>query len=271
MSSKALYDFDEARYAEIAKNVIKTGNILVPLSGGPDEPRDLAFIKLQNGEALYPYFWKPPLHTLVLVFFMKLFGVSELSVRLPSLLFSISAVFLVYKLTKKLFKTYDWAPFVASTFFITTNDFSFISSQGLAEAQLLFLSLVSIWFALKKTSRDVFLSGIFFGLAFMTKSFITFWVPLLVLFILFSRDLKQYFKFIALFVVASLIIILPWHFYMWFTFGQIFIDRYIIVNLIGRTAGIQNPAPFQWYLIYMLDQWKPYIFLLSVFSYFLLH
>lgn len=70
-----------------------------------------------------------------------------------------------------------------------------------------------------------------------------------------------------LFTISGLVIILPWHVYMYFKFGSVFIDRYVLTNILGRVDGATgNQAPIKWYLIYMLDQWKPYIFALPILS-----
>jgi len=49
IASRPLNDFDEARYAEVAKNIVKTKNWVVPLAGGPDEPRNIISTRLPNG------------------------------------------------------------------------------------------------------------------------------------------------------------------------------------------------------------------------------
>lgn len=258
ITTKSLYDFDEARYAEVAKNIIKTGNWLIPMAGGPDDPQSVRLFQLPSGNWLSPYFWKPPLHPIVIAIFYKTLGINELSVRLPSLVFSLASLLIIFSLSITLFpKSSLISHLFAPTIFALSNDFSYLSSQGLSDAQLLFFILLSLYFATKK---HPLLSALFFALAFLTKSFATLWLIPLILLIQIKHQTPKTF---LVWAIISLVFILPWHFYMFSRFGQTFIDNYLIVNTIGRASGTtQNIAPLHWYTIYALDQWKTLVFLI---------
>lgn len=255
ISTKALYDFDEARYAEIAKNHLKTGAWLAPMAGGPDDYKPISLHQLKNGSDLNPYFWKPPLHTWTISLSFLVFGQNEFALRLPSLLFFLFSLVLVYKISLFLFPKRYLAPILAITFLSATNDSSFLSSQGLAETQLLFFSLTVIYFLFR---RQPVLSGIALGLAFLTKSVATFWLfPLGGILILTNKgNIFQIIKWLS----AAFLVAAPWHVYMYINFGPIFIDKYLLINTIGRGSGQQgNIAPIYWYLKYALDRWFPLI------------
>lgn len=79
-----LNDVSEARYAEIARKMLETGN----------------WVTLLHDYGV-PFWAKPPLSTWLSAFSMKLFGVNELAVRLPGLLLSIGTLWLVWDLAKK--------------------------------------------------------------------------------------------------------------------------------------------------------------------------
>lgn len=251
--SKALYDFDEARYTEIAKNILKTNNWLIPMAGGPDDYQDINLYTLENDNPLHPYFWKPPLHTIVLAITYKLFGISEFTTRLPSLVFALSSLILIFKIIKKIFPKYKLVPFLTIILLSSTSDFSFLSSQGVAEMQLLFLSLLSIYcFIVKKYN----LSALFFSFGFLTKSFALFWLPPLLFFYLLLNKIKI--KYFFTWLLWSILVILPWHLFMYQKFGYIFIQNYFLVNTFGRGSGQQgNIAPIYWYLKYALSYWTP--------------
>lgn len=263
---RSLRDFDEARYAEVAHNIVRTGNWIIPLAGGPDDLRTVVYTRLENGAELYPYFWKPPLHTQFIAGFMHILGVAELAVRLPTVLFALAACGLVYLLARRLYPEYSWALLLAVFFFVSSADFSMLLGQGLAEMQLLCFSLTALYAATYKTRTGAVVAGVAFGLAFLTKSFITFWVPPVVVLLLFESDrLKEWGVRLAWATAAALIVIAPWHLLMYMQFGQVFIERYFLTNSTGRASGATgNIAPMQWYFIYMLDQWKPYVFVIPV-------
>jgi 4-amino-4-deoxy-L-arabinose transferase-like glycosyltransferase len=79
-----LNDYSESRYGEIARKMLETNNWVTPLH-----------------DYGVPFWAKPPLSTWVSAFSMKLFGVNEFGARLPSLLFSIAVLLLVWSLAKK--------------------------------------------------------------------------------------------------------------------------------------------------------------------------
>ena len=255
ISTKALYDFDEARYAEIAKNVILSQQIFIPLAGGPDDPQSLNF-KISDQLSLHPYFWKPPLHTLVIALNFRLFGINEFSVRLSSLFFALLSLALVFLISQKLFPKNSKTPYLSVLFLASSNDFSLLSSQGLAETQLLFFSLLSLCFLLQKHSyKNLFLSALFLSLAFLTKSFATFWLFPLSLYLFFKN--KGSLKKIIFYYLSFLALTLPWHVFMYLKFGQDFLTGYVFNNTISRASGQQqNIAPVYWYLKYALWQWK---------------
>lgn len=262
ISTKALYDFDEARYAEIAKNTVITNNWLIPQASGPDDPNSITTTTLPSGANLHPYFWKPPLHTWIISLAFIVSGhQNELMVRLPSLIFSLLSLIVIFKIAQILFPQDKLVAYLSAVLFSINNDFSFISSQGIAEAQLLFFNLLCLYFLLKPTKTKIIPSGISLGLAIITKSFATFWVFPLALFLIFKYQPRK----IITWLITVTMVALPWHLFMYLKFGNIFIDNYVLVNTLGRGLGQQNNlAPTYWYLKYALWQWKTYFIILPL-------
>ncbi|MBP9816040.1 glycosyltransferase family 39 protein [Candidatus Woesebacteria bacterium] len=259
IATRPLNDYDEARYAEVAKNIVKTDGWLVPLAGGPDEPRELVYAKLENGEELYPFFWKPPLTMWRQAIAMKIFGVNEFAVRFPSLVASLGILVVLFFLLR-LYKVRSLIALPLLLIFSISYDFSYLASQGTTDALLTFLSLVVIYFSHRDEKYSVVIAGIATGLAFLTKSVATFWIlPLYILIKILRKKFSV--REICIYVVSSVLIAAPWFMYMYLTFGDIFIARHFLLNLNGGAAVRQNIAPTQWYLIYMLDMWKPLVFL----------
>lgn len=77
-------DFSEARYGEIARKMLETGDWVTP----------------QHAYGV-PFWAKPPLSTWLSAASMKFFGVNEFAVRLPALFLSIVILALVWSLAKK--------------------------------------------------------------------------------------------------------------------------------------------------------------------------
>lgn len=80
-----LTDTTEARYAEIARKMVETGDWITP--------------QFDYG---VPFWAKPPLHTWVSAIGMKLFGVSAFAARLPILMASIAVLAAMYVWVRRL-------------------------------------------------------------------------------------------------------------------------------------------------------------------------
>lgn len=270
MVTRPLNDFDEARYAEVAHNIVRTGNWILPMAGGPDEPRNIPYFTLPNNETLYPYFWKPPLHTAFIAVMYYIFGVNEFAVRLPSLIAGCVVIAMVYGITYKLSGRSLFAATIAGIALSVSSDFSFITSQGIAEVLFLAFAVGACAVVLSKHQARYLISGILFGLACMTKSFAAFWIPPVVFLAAWigeftsaehghakkPKDMDRFMvRNVLLFVIGALAIVLPWHLFMYVQFGQAFIEGYFTNNLIGRATGAQqNIAPFYWYMLYFMRE-----------------
>lgn len=88
MAGLPLVDTTEARYAEIARKMVETGNWLTP--------------QFDYG---LPFWGKPPLHTWISALGMEAFGVSAFAARLPLLAVSLAILALVHGWAARVFGT----------------------------------------------------------------------------------------------------------------------------------------------------------------------
>ncbi|MGI9552247.1 MAG: ArnT family glycosyltransferase [Aurantibacter sp.] len=148
-----LMDKTEARYAEIARLMVETGNWLVP--------------QIDYG---IPFWAKPPLSTWLAASSIKIFGVNELAVRLPSFLLhlSILAGLGLWLRLKKL------SPYLLAFILLTTPEF--ILHMGVVSTDTVLgvcvvLVMLSFWEATKK-NPEPFWKYLFFialGLGLLAK------------------------------------------------------------------------------------------------------
>ncbi len=146
-----LNDTTEARYGEIARKMLETGN----------------WVNLLHDYGV-PFWAKPPLSTWFSAASMKFFGINELAVRLPSLLLSIGILGLIWNLAKK-HSGFDVA--LVAVLVLAGMLFFFLEAGTvMTDPSLTFcctLSLVAFWHAVVAKSKlwsYVFFIGLGLGL-----------------------------------------------------------------------------------------------------------
>lgn len=243
LGSTHLIPWDEAIYAEIAKNIFTTGDYLT-LHWWPGEL----------------WFEKPPLYMWLVSTLMHLIGVNELAIRLPSALFGLGTVLTVYLFGKRLYNR--TVGFLAAFVMLTTFQFLYYSRVGMLDVTLTFfttLSLYFYWHAEDELKKKFWvISGVLMGCAVMTKGVVGF-LPLLVILvhqttlIVFrkKRFERELIKNVALFFVSSAAVFLPWHLAMFQRHGDSFFKSYIGYHVLKRaTEGIEDKGrPIYWYLV----------------------
>ncbi|MCX7996839.1 MAG: hypothetical protein N2691_03755 [Patescibacteria group bacterium] len=119
---------------------------------------------------------------------------------------------------------------------------------------------------MKSGQRNYVAAGLLTGLAVLTKSIAAFWIPVVFLAVYLSHH-KFRLKDIIIYSIVLSGTAVPWFLYMFTAYGNEFIYRHFIFNLRGGTEHGQNSAPLYWYLMYMIDSWKPFIFMAPIACY----
>lgn len=105
----------------------------------------------------------PPLFTWLLSLWFRLFGVSDVSARLMTLVFYLAGIFLLYKICLAL--KLKSAAALASCLVVLTPMFRYFSRMPSQEAIILFFTLLSLYFFLTKNKRMFYFSVIANGLS----------------------------------------------------------------------------------------------------------
>ena len=146
-----LADTTEARYGNIARMMVETGDWITP--------------QYDYG---VPFWGKPPLSTWLSAGAMKLLGINEFAARIPSFMMALLVVLLVWQLASRQRGT-DHA--MAAVLVLATTPLFFVSSGAvMTDPSLLAgttLCMVAFWQALKRNDRTGRLWGyvFFLGLA----------------------------------------------------------------------------------------------------------
>jgi 4-amino-4-deoxy-L-arabinose transferase-like glycosyltransferase len=227
ISLNALNYFDDAYYAEKAKEILTTGDMwLIHFAGN---------ITYDN----------PPLHFWITAFFLKIFGINEFGVRFPSAIFVLMTMILCYRMTAFVFND-KWAGFFSVLTISTTYFFVSCAFRGMLDAQLVFFEMLSIYVfmhAMKKDNLYIYATaGIFTGLAILTKSVLgAYPIAVLGLYFLASGKWQRLFSpGFLLYVFAALAISSPWYIYNFVQSKGAFLNVHfgdIIGGMAGKTGG----------------------------------
>ncbi|MDP3561164.1 MAG: glycosyltransferase family 39 protein [Legionellaceae bacterium] len=242
-----LNDTTEARYGEIARIMLETGNWITPMQ--------------QYG---IPFWAKPPLSTWLSALSMKLFGVNELAVRLPGLLLSIGVLGLIWGLANKRSN----ADVAKISVLVLAGSIFFLLDAGtvMTDPSLLFsitLTLVSFWRAV--VGGSTLWGYLFFvaqGIGLLAKGPIAIVLPAMPIFIWVLRhnkwrELWQYLPWIKGGLI-TLSIALPWYvlaevktpgFLNYFILGEN-IQRFLQPGWHGDKYGFAHTAPYGMIWIY---------------------
>lgn len=222
MAVVPLTDTTEARYAEVARKMLETGNWVTPLH-----------------DYGVPFWAKPPLSTWLAAASMGLFGPNELAARLPSLLLSLGVLWL----TARLGRQHSGRDTGLAAALILASSLLFFIAAGtvMTDPSLLFcitLSQVAFWQAMQQRDRlwpYLFFVGLGLGLLakgplvlLLTGLPIFFWVLLRNQWLALWQRLPW-----ILGTLLMLAIALPWYLLAeWRTPG--FLDYFIMGEHVSR-------------------------------------
>ena len=161
----------------------------------------------------------PPLYHLIMFVFTQCFGVSEFIIRLPSVLFNIISIYLIFILAKKLFSPTHGLISAIVAIILMPN--VYISQNARGYSLLLLLSILTMIFLLniisyklkqkeKKTPFNILFFYIFSSLLCMYTHYygcILVFCELLFLFLFFY---KQIFKEIFIITISLTLLFGPW-------------------------------------------------------------
>ncbi|MBI4091336.1 glycosyltransferase family 39 protein [candidate division WWE3 bacterium] len=241
LGSNHLIPWDEAIYAKIAKNMVRSGDFLV-LRWQPDKI----------------WYEKPPLYMWLSSITMSLVGFNSWGVKLPSAVFSLGTVLLIFFMGKSMFDSYTG--FLGSLILLTTTHYLYYSRIGMLDVTLTFFLTASVFcyflFRRNRSYKYLIVSGLWAGAAVMTKGIVGFLaVPMIALpelISLYRREIAWERKSVTSylgFVLAMTSVALWWHLYSYIRFKDEFIESYFGYHVFKRaTESIEGKGkPFFWY------------------------
>ena len=217
-----LFDLDEGAFSEATREMLKSGNFLTTYLDG----------SLRFDKPILIY-WLQALS-------VKLFGLNEFALRLPSAIAGLLWAFAIYLFSKKVFN--EKVAFFATLFMLSSLQINLIAKAAIADSLLnLFIttSIFAIWLYLEsKKIKYLYASFALIALGALTKGPVAIMVPLVSLFLymLIKKELKEFFRIIfnPIGILIFLTIAAPWYILEYLEQGQKFIDGFFLKHNLER-------------------------------------
>lgn len=236
----ALKNWDEAIYAEIAKEILQSGDWLT--------------LHWQQAN----WFEKPPLTFWLMSGLFRVFGVSEFSARAVSALAGVGLVAVIYS-TGKLQRGVA-SGLIATLILLTTFQFVQMSRLVNTDVLLVFFIYLAIFGYLRVRNGDRrwwYVVSISCALGFMVKSFASLFAPAAIAFALVvDRRLSETLKTKSFWfsILAGVAIVVPWHAAMIYRHGSAFLKEYFYYHVWSRTVtALEGHSGAYWF--YFREIW----------------
>jgi len=150
--------------------------------------------------------WDPPLYLWMLHFFTYIFGLKVWAMRFTSCFFNILSIILIYAIAKKI---YDKKTAFLSVFLISISFFSIINALQISDESLqifLYLACFLSYIKFEEGNKKIWLAitGLFLGLAFLTKYSTILFLIVLASYIILKNSFKKSIKAISLICIIAI-------------------------------------------------------------------
>lgn len=249
LGRNALY-FDEAIYAQVSKEMVERHDWLTP----------------HWNEQLW--FHKSPVFFWTTALFFKLFGVGEFWARFASALSGLGVLLLSYVIARRIYRS-TAAGLLAVLILLSSQLFVFYARFGTTDTMLTLFILLSAYAYLKTEDDDRFwlLAGAACAMALMVKGAAGLAAPLILMLTAivernFLSALRN--KWLWLGVGLGLLIVLPWHLFMYQQHGQAFMKGYLFSHVINRARSNINEYQrgYGYYFSVLRDFFSPWVYIL---------
>ncbi|MCF6201448.1 MAG: glycosyltransferase family 39 protein, partial [Hydrogenimonas sp.] len=222
LGSVPLFDLDEGAFSEATREMLLSGDYITTYLGG----------ELRFDKPILIY-WLQALS-------VKLFGLNEFALRLPSALAATFWAIILYSFSKKVFDSK--VALLSTIFMISSLQITVVAKAAIADALLnmwIAASMFSILIYIKRgEKRWLYIAFAAIGFGMLTKGPVAVMIPVAVTFIYFAikRDLMIWFRsiFNPIGIAIFLAIALPWYFLEYQDQGMKFIEGFFLKHNISR-------------------------------------
>ncbi len=254
IGSYGLLDKDEPRYASCALEMLENNDFIVPKFNFQDR------------------FDKPVLYYWLIAASYKLFGISDFTSRIPSAFCAVLCVFFTWYTSVVVLG--KLRGFICALVLATSIEYILLGRRAATDIALcLFFSgtLYSLFlgYYLKNLKIKIFwtvISGVFAGLAVLTKGPIGIILPLIVLACFLAVRKNFDLKHIKIFFIISflaLLVSLPWYFAIHLATKGEFTRTFFFEHNLSRFTSVvgEHPGPIWFYIPIIIGGFMPWTFL----------
>ncbi len=250
LSLAPLFDLDEGAFSEATREMLVGKDYITTYL---------------NGELRFD---KPILIYWFQLVSVKIFGLNEFALRLPSAIAGTLWAFVIYFFTKSFVE--QKTAFFAALFMIASLQINMIAKAAIADALLnlfIVLSMFHIYrYYLTRVDKYIYYTFLFIGLGALTKGPVAIMIPLVVSFIFFiyKKEWKAWFKaiFNPIGILIFALIALPWYIAEYIAQGQAFIDGFFLKHNISRfnTSMEKHSGSIVYFIPVLIVGMMPYTY-----------
>ncbi|MBN2223641.1 MAG: glycosyltransferase family 39 protein [Deltaproteobacteria bacterium] len=247
-----IQDVDESTYAEIAREMVASGNWISPTLNG------------------VPFDQHPPLVTWLMAASIKLFGATPLAARLPNALLALAGLLIIYAIGKRIAD--KETGIAAALALVTTPAYHLMVRDARLDMALMVFIAFSLWgiisYLYEPKKYYLVLAYLASALAFLTKGPIGLVIPILVtgVFIIMTRRWNLILRLGLPWGLALVAVILfPWYWAMYRAHGSHYLYVLFIVqnfDRFGTTNHAMKTDPFYYVhtFLWMILPWVVALF-----------
>ena len=252
LGSVPLFDMGEGIYSEITREMLVNQDFTT------------AYL---NGK---PHFHQPILFYWIQAATIRMLGLNELALRLPSAVATLLWALAIFMFVRRL---YDFrTAWYATIFMAASLHITIIGKAAMPDAMLnLFISLTmfNIWrYHLTRNKRFVYWAFMFTGLGILTKGLIALLIPFVTSFIFYGikREAKAWTSLVfnPVGLVVLFLITIPWYLGEYMLHGEAFLNDLLLPDPVGQLQSTMtmHSRPIYYYLPVVLLGLLPYTVLL---------
>lgn len=241
-----LAGYDDASYAHIAKDIVRTGNWIDIQSNG------------------YPALEHPPLLPWMQAALFSVFGFSDMAAKLPSALCGLGTILLVYWLGRRLLG--EWHGVLAMLVMAGSVYFIKYAARAMTDVPITFFFVCAIcsWVLTEDNPRWYLAAGAFTGLALLTRGLMGLGLPVIFGAYLFITSRRPRPFYAAAGLALALAPLIAWYAYKiltyesWFwTVHMAWLDRQVYGALSPPWRRYTGGFEYAWMLTKSYWPWLP--------------